>query len=165
MFTEHYSALTHSLGVMETRLTCVLRGVNGNRYFSNSSQVLYDIWSSLSSPCPDYWWVSHAESVNLWLMTCTCMPCNQTLFKQSTSETEDSERVETVIIFTNTHPPLHQGSFISRPWVWVCVFLWMGNSGPDKHTKTVTSRTAGTLFPRPEWPGTQCQRDIYSPSE
>lgn len=126
---------------------CHMTGRGGRQVFSQYlGPVIYDISSSTGGPWPDHWRVSHAESVHSWIMTCTCTPCNPTLFKH----TEDSERAETVIIWANTHPPRHQGSFISRSWVWGCEFFWRGNSGPNKHRKAGCSGTGGTLFQRPQ---------------
>lgn len=142
VFTEHYN------GLMGTRLTCVIWGDGGgaDRYLPNLGPVIYSISSSTGGPWPDRWWASHTECVHLWIMTCTCTPCNPTLFKQ----TEDSARVETVIIWANTHPPRPRGSFISHSRVWGCEFFWRGKSGPNKHRKTGTSGTGGTLFQRPQ---------------
>lgn len=122
-----------------------------NRYFSNGGRSFCDIWSSLGSPWPDYWWVSHAASVNLWLMTCTCTPCNQTLFKQSVSETEDSERLETAIISPQRAPSLFFRDHLSarQAGVWgLCLLYWISNRAFKQ--KTVTGCTACTSFQKPE---------------
>lgn len=145
MFTEHYNSLTHSLRVMETRFTCDMRGVNGKQVLFQWRPVVCDIWSSLGSPWPDYWWVSHAASVNLWLMTCTCTPCNQTLFKQSVSETEDSERLETVIIspqwalfpFFRDHLSPRQAGRQADMSLGLCVLYWISNRGSKQKQSPV----------------------------
>lgn len=72
-------------------------------------------------------------------VTCACTPCNQTLFKQSGSKTEDSERVETVITPANTYPPEHRGSFINQ-----CSSEY---SGPRQTHRTATSCAAGSSGP------------------
>ena len=107
--------------------------MNGNRpVFQFKSSHLWHLIlapSSLSRPRLDYCRVSHAESVKfVACVTRACTPRNRTLFKQSGSETEDSERVETVIIPADMYPPEHRGSLINQ-----CSSEYSG--APDKHTE------------------------------
>lgn len=69
------------------------------------------LWLSASVSCQVCKFMSY--------MTCACMLCNQTLFKQSTSETEGSERVDSDYFG-------QQGSFINQSLEYV--LLWMDNS-------------------------------------
>lgn len=108
----------HSLGLMETRPNAVTGGVDGNRHIFRlkaQSFTTFDLHtqSSLPGPRRHYWQVLCRVSKFMSYMTCTCMPRNRTLLKQSTSETEAGERVDSD--YFSRHIPSPAPEIMNQP--------------------------------------------------